>query len=244
MKNFLFFTAIVLLAISGCTPPGTTHIARVENAVMGKTYLPRHGEGELFTIDSPLPQGFDRMLLEVVPFEHKLFRIVLEIEELTTNDDILVSARQLVGKTFRIAEDKFTFADDIFTAELAGTRLILRRAFHLGPRAVALEIIDRNFSKNVEQLKNSERFRLAQQRQKIKNELRLTAQALDGYKLDTDHYPETLHALCTNCNKVPTWNGPYCETLPANLFYRKISDTKYELFADFNGEKITEDSEI
>ena len=243
MKNFLFFTAIILLALSGCTPPETTHIARVENAVMGKTYQPRHGEGELFTIDSPIPQGFDKMSLEVVPFEHQLFRIVLEIEELTASDDTLDSARQLVCKTFRIAQDKFTFADDIFTAELAGTRLILRRAFHLGPRAVSLEIIDRNFAKDVEQLKNSERFRLAQQQHKIKIELRLIAQALDGYKLDTDRFPETLHDLCTNRRNVPAWNGPYYETLPVNIFYRKISDEKYELFADFNGEKITEDSE-
>ena len=69
MKNFILcIFALALLIISGCTPPETVHIASVEKAIMGKIYHPRHGEGELFSIDSSLPPGFDRMLLDVLPF--------------------------------------------------------------------------------------------------------------------------------------------------------------------------------
>ena len=245
MKKFiLYLIAPVLLAVSGCKPPETTHIPKVEKAVMGKIYHPRHGEGELFTIDSPLPGGFDRMALEVRPFDHQLFRIVLEIEVCPGNEDVLNSSRELVCKNFSIAKESFTLANDIFTAELPGTILILRRAFHLGPRAVSLDIIDRQNAEGVEQLKKSERFQIAKAKQKIKDELRLIAQAVDGYKLDTDQLPEALADLQNNRNALSAWNGPYCETPSAGVSYRKISDTKYELFANFNGEKITEDSKL
>ena len=245
MKKFtLYIIAVVLLAVSGCKPPETTHIAKIENAVMGKIYHPRHGEGELFTIDSPLPEGFDRMALEVRPFDHQLFRIVLEIEVCPGNEDVLTSSRELVCKNFSIAKDKFILSNNVFTAELPGTILILRRAFHLGPRAVSLDIIDRRYAEGVEQLKKSERFSISRQRQKIKDDLRLIAQAIDGYKLDTDQLPEALADLQNNRNNLSAWNGPYCEPLSSDVSYRKISDTKYELFANFNGEKITEDSEL
>ena len=245
MKKFvLYIIAIALLAVSGCKPPETTLIPKVENAIMGKIYSPRHGEGELFTIDSPLPKGFDRMSMEVRPFDHQLFRIVLEIEEFSGSGDVLTPARELVCKTFRIARERFTFSNNTFTAELPGTILILRHAFHLGSRAVSLDIIDRQYANGVEQLKKSERFQIAKAKQKIKNELHLIAQAIDGYQLDTDRLPETFSDLQNDRHKLPSWNGPYCEPPSTGISYRKISDTKYELFADFHGEKITEDSEL
>lgn len=244
MKNFiLYLSAAVLVIVSGCKKPETTHIPGVGKAVMGKIYHPRHGEGELFTIDSPVPQGFDRMLLEVVPFEHQLFRIVLEIEAAADSEDALLKSRELVCKSFHIAPEKFTPGDNSFTAELPGTQLTLRRAFHLGPRAAALEIIDRKYGQKVGEIKNSDRYRTELQLQKLKNELRLIAQGIDGYKLDTGKFPENLSHLRTNSNHVQNWNGPYCETASSDIFYRRISDAKYELFARINGKKIFEDNE-
>ena len=245
MKNFiLYLAAAVLFTLSGCKKPETVHIPGVEKAVMGKIYHPRHGEGELFTIDSPVPQGFDRMLLEVVPFEHQLFRIVLEIEAAADSEDALLKSRELVCKSFHIAPEKFTPGDNSFTAELPGTQLTLRRAFHLGPRATALEIIDRKYEEKVGKIKNSDRYRAKQQRQKLKNELRLIAQGIDGYKLDTGKFPENLSQLRANSNHVPNWNGPYYEAASSDIFYRRISDAKYELFANSNGKKIFEDNEL
>ena len=39
-------------------------------------------------------------------------------------------------------------------------------------------------------------------------------QALDSYRLDVGHYPQTLQDLVINEEQAPNWNGPYMRSIP------------------------------
>ena len=39
-------------------------------------------------------------------------------------------------------------------------------------------------------------------------------QAIDSYRLDVGHYPQTLQDLVTNEEQAPNWNGPYMKSIP------------------------------
>ena len=156
MKIFLNTAAAcvaALLLITGCTPETPPErIIRVGETSMGDVILPRNGEGELLDVTGSLPGGFDRMLAEVIPFEHRVFRMVLEGADVAGSSDPLESSAGILEKHFHI---RFSRSDDnTMRAELPGSEVILRRGFYLGPRGVVLEIIDRELQKQAENLKN------------------------------------------------------------------------------------------
>lgn len=244
-KIILLLFSTALLLIYGCKRPETLHISKVGNAEMGAIHTPHRGEGELFSIDTPLPDGFDRLNVEVIPFEHQIFRIVLHAENIPGSADALENARALVQKNFHIPVEKFQSSGDRFTLELPGTILILSRAFQFGPRAVSLEIIDRELAKTAEKIKQTAKFDTICRQQKIKQQISLIAQGLDGHKLDTGMFPEKLAHLQKNLAATPQWNGAYLMENPnKQIIYRKISDSKYELYAEVDGKKIEEDTEL
>ena len=239
----LFVTALLL--IYGCKRPETLRIGKVGNVEMGAIHTPYRGEGELFSIDTPLPDGFDRLSVEVIPFEHQIFRIVLHAENIPGSADALESARLLIQKNFHIPMEKIQTSGSSFTVELPGTVLILSRAFQFGPRAVSMEIIDRELAKQAEKIKQTAKFQTVCRQQKIKQKISLIAQGLDGHKLDTGIFPEKLEHLQKNLAGTPHWNGAYLMENPdTKISYRKISDSKYELYAEVDGKKIEEDTEL
>ena len=246
MKIFLHTAILIgIILISGCEVAVPTTIHRIGKAAMGDVHKPRAGEGELFTIDTTLPEGFDRLSAEVTPFEHKIFRMVLDMENIPGTGDVLEFARQQTGKIFHIPVEEFKYSSDTFTANIRGTVLNLHRAFHLGPRAVSLEIINCKLAEQAEKIKQTEKFKAAQKMQKIKQQISLAAKALEEHKLDTGIFPEKLEHLLENSADTTNWNGPYLLKKPTILLsYHRISDTKYELYADADGRKINEDTEL
>ena len=58
-------------------------------------------------------------------------------------------------------------------------------------------------------------------------------------------FPEKLAHLQQNLAGTPQWNGAYLMENPnKQIIYRKISDSKYELYAEIDGKKIEEDTEL
>ena len=244
-KIILLLLSTALLLIYGCKRPETVRIAKVGEAEMGAIHTPYRGEGEAFSIDTPLPDGFDRLEVEVIPFEHKIFRIILLAENIPGNADALESARILVQKNFHIPVEKLQSSGSSFTVELPGTVVNLNRAFQFGPRAVSLEIIDRELAKQAEKARQTAEFHAICRQQKIKQKISLVARRLDEHKLDTGIFPEKLEHLQKNLARTPNWNGAYLlENPDKRIIYRKISDSKYELYAEVDGKKIEEDTEL
>ena len=247
MKIFLRTAILIgIILISGCKPVAEATIHRVGKVAMGDVHKPRNGEGESFAIDTALPEGFDRLSAEVTPFEHKIFRMVLDMENIPGYGDALEIARKQTGKIFHIPADDFKYSsDDTFIANCGGTTLKLYRAFHLGPRAVSLEMINCKLAEQAEKTKQTAIFQTVRQQQQIKQQIFLVAKALEEHKLDTGIFPEKLEHLLENSANTPNWNGSYLLKKPAlPLSYHRISDTRYELYADADGRKIYEDTEL
>ena len=246
MKIFLHTAILIgIILISGCKPAVPATIHRIGKAAMGDVHKPRNGEGELFAIDTTLPEGFDRLSVEVTPFEHKIFRMVLDMENIPGHGDALEIAREQTGKIFHIPAGKFKHYGNSMTAVLPGTTLKLYRAFHLGPRAVSLEIINCKLAEQAEKIKQTAIFQTVRKQQQIKQQIFLVAKALEEHKLDTGIFPEKLEHLLENSANTPNWNGSYLLKKPAlPLSYHRISDTRYELYADADGKKIYEDTEL
>ena len=244
-KSFLPLFIIGIIMLSGCKPAAPSTLDRIGKAAMGEVHTPRNGEGELFTIDTELPEGFDRLSVEVTPFDHKIFRMVLDMENIPGSTDALESARKQTEKIFHIPEGKFQNSGDTLTAALRGTVLKLYRAFHLGPRAVSLEIINCKLAEQAGKIKQTAKFEAVRKQQNTKQNILLIAQALEEHKLDTGIYPEKLEHLQKNSANTPKWNGSYLQDAPDfPICYRRICDTKYELYADVNGRKIKEDTDL
>ena len=230
--------------IAGCTPTAPKS-DRIDKIMMGERHKPRNGEGELFTIETTLPDGFDRLSAEVVPFEHKIFRMVLDMENIPGSTDALEIARKHAEKIFDLPAGKFKHYGNSMTAVLPETTLKLYRAFHLGPRAVSLEIINRELAEQAEKIKQTAIFQTVRKQQQIRQKLQLIAKALEEHKTDTGIFPGKLENLQQNSAAVPKWNGPYLADTPDfPLLYRRISDTEYELYAEIDGRKINEDPEL
>ena len=85
--------AVMPVLTTSCSAPPPQRVAAFAGVQMGESRFPRHGEGELITVESPLPEGFDRCRVEVTPFEHKVFRIRLEAAEIPGNDDAIRSVK-------------------------------------------------------------------------------------------------------------------------------------------------------
>ncbi len=244
-KSFLPLFIIGIIMLSGCTPSVPATLDRIGEAAMGEVHKPRNGEGELFIIETALPDGFDRLSVEVVPFEHKIFRMVLDMENISGAADVLETARMHTEKIFHIPAEKFQHSANSCTVTLPQTTLRLHRAFHLGPRAVSLEIIDRELAEQAEVIKQTGKYRIIRKQQMIKQKIMLIARALEEHKLDTGIFPEKLEHLQKNSAATPKWNGSYLPDTPEfPLYYRRISGTKYELYADIDGIKINEDTEL
>jgi len=247
MKKFLNTAAAfiaALLLITGCSPETPPErISRIGKTAMGEVIFPRNGEGELLEVSGNLPGGFDRMLAEVVPFDHRVFRMVLENAEAAGTHDPLESSAGILGKRFNI---KFSRVDDnTMRSELPGTIVILRRGFYLGPRGVVLEITDRELQKQTEELKNSPRFRQYRRYHLARNGIILLARSIADFKLDNGSVPEKIADLTERPAGCLTWNGPYCHNPPStSVVYRRISVDSYELYQEVDGKRINEDTEL
>ena len=249
MKFFMnrFFLALlgIMMLIPGCSPrPVPERINRIGNVAMGEKQTPRNGEGELFEVDAAsLPGGFERMFLAVVPFDHQIYRIVLENDEVKTDGDVLEYSVNLLSEHFNI---KFVRIDDNrFVSDLPGTRVEVFRAFQLGAKAVAVEFIDRKLSEIATAASNNARFLTYKKKYALRNELILLAQAINDFKLDTGKVPEKLDDLTGAPWNVAGWNGPYCQTLPEiPVTYRKLAGENYDLYVEFDGKSIREDSDL
>lgn len=244
IKYCSVFNLLLLLFVTGCSPrKAPERIDRIGKSAMGDIQHPRNGEGELLALDGSLPGGFSRMAVEVVPFEHRIFRMVLENEEVTATGDVLESSAGFLEKHFNI---KFSRGDhNLLTVELPGTRILLRRAFELGARAVAVEFIDRELAAQAAKLKLTDRYLQYRKFYSVRNELILLAQAIADFKLDTGNYPEKMDELFNAPRGISSWNGPYGQTKPdASVHYRRISVDSYELYREIDGKRISEDTQL
>ena len=210
---------------------------------MGDVISPRNGEGELVDVAGTLPGGFDRMLAEVVPFEHRVFRLVLECAEAVGSKEPLESSAEILEKHFNI---KFSRIDDnTMRSELPGSVVTLRRGFYLGPRGTVLEIIDRVLLDQAETLKNSPRFRQYRKYHQTRTGIILLARSIADFKLDNGCVPEKIADLSERPAGCLTWNGPYCQNPPSiSVVYRRISADSYELYQEIDGKCISEDTEL
>ena len=245
MNRFFLALLGIGMLISGCSPrPVPERIDRIGNVAMGEKQTPRNGEGELFEVAAvSLPEGFERMFLGVVPFDHQVYRMVLENDAVKTDGDVLEYAANALAKHFNI---KFVRLDDNrLVSDLPGTRVEVRRAFHLGAAAVAVEFIDRKLSGIAAASEKEERFLTYKKKYALRNELILLAQAIADFKLDTGKVPEKLDDLTGAPWNVAGWNGPYCQTLPEiPVTYRKLAGENYDLYVEFDGKRIREDSDL
>ena len=212
-------------------------------AVMGQICKPQHGEGSIFTVSDTVPGSFDRFSVEVLPFEHKVYRIILEKENMPGAVEVFDSVPRDIEKMFNITLEKSSSGG--WQCLLPGRRIEFRPAFYLGPQAVALEITDLELEKRAEELKKSPRYREIRKIQKHRETLALIAQAIDGFRLDTGSLPETLAVLYKDPGNIARWNGPYLlHKVDIVCHYRRISGIQYELYTEINGKKISEDSEL
>ena len=245
MNRFFLALLGIMMLIPGCSPrPVPERIDRIGNVAMGEKQTPRNGEGELFEVAAAsLPGGFERMFLAVVPFDHQVYRMVLENDEVKTDGDVLEYSVKLLAEHFNI---KFVRLDNNrWSSELPGTLVEVRRAFHLGANAVAVEFIDRKLNEIAAAAVKEERFLIYKKKYALRNELILLAQAIADFKLDTGKVPEKLDDLTGAPWNVAGWNGPYCQTLPAiPVTYRKLAGDNYDLYVEFDGKCIREDSDL
>ena len=244
MKRFFLLCSIAWLLLPGCSPRKVPErIESVANVKMGEIQIPRNGEGELFEMAGSLPGGFNRMLVEVIPFEHQVYRMVLENEEVKCEGDILEDSAKILEEHFNI---KFLRRDDrMMVSELPATCITIRRAFHLGVNAVAVEFVDRKLSDIAEGAKKSSRYQQYKKEYAWRTELILLAQAVADFKLDTGKVPDKLEDLVAAPWNVAGWNGPYCRSLPEiPAVYKKLSGENYDLYVDCNGKRIREDSRL
>ena len=211
---------------------------------MGDILTPRNGEGELFEVAGSLPEGFSRMSVEVLPFEHRVFRMVLENSAVKGTGDVLECASEFLQKHFNISFKRVD--DNRLAAETPDIRIELYRAFYLGPRAAAVEFIDRKMAAQASELKRSARYTQIRKFQFLRNELRLLAQGISDFRLDTGVLPEKLDDLRSRPAGMTLWNGPYCRNLPESaVVYQKLDTEKdYDLYIDCDGKRIREDSSL
>ncbi len=244
MKRFFLLWSAVWLLISGCSPREVPErIETVANVKMGEIQTPRNGEGELFETAASLPGGFNRMQLEVVPFEHQVYRMILENDEVKADGDILECSAKVLEEHFNV---KFTRRDDrTMVSELPGTSITLRRAFYLGVNAVAVEFVDRKLAEIADVYKKSDRYQQYKKEYAWRTELILLAQAVADFKLDTGKVPDKLEDLIAAPWNVAGWNGPYCRSLPEiPAVYKKLAGENYDLYVECNGKRIREDSRL
>lgn len=237
-------SAIVLAVFSFCRngehPP--RRITGFGGVVIGETRFPRHGEGELFSVkEEAVVDGFNRISVEVVPFEHRVFRIVADAEAVSSAGigELDAVAGTLEAK-FHI---KFTaVSPDMKEAVLPESRVIVRRSFHLGPQAVSVEIIDLKLAEEAEKLKAGSRYTEARQIRRTGENAAILCRAVEEYIQDCGSVPDTLEDLLVNRSANRRWLGPYYQgKLPPDCHYRPAGAGKYELFFLVNGKRIGED---
>ncbi len=238
------FSVCLLLSLlgSGCRKPlPPKRIIRVGSAAMGSVVVPRSGEGELCRMESvAVTELFSELAVEVLPFDHRVFRMVLTAAELPGEEDVLLMGKRDIERAFNIV---FTAADaNTLKCELPGTVITLRRAFASGVRALEVEFFDRELGKLAAELKASPRYAEVRRERAAGMQAALICRAIEDFIMDMGDAPLVLDELLHNSGNSAKWNGPYYSgTLPPSGNYRRTAPGKYEFFILVNGKPIKED---
>ena len=241
MKLFPAFLLLFLLA-SGCSKPlPPERISRIGGAVMGSVVVPRNGEGELCRVESAaVTELFADPAVEVLPFEHRVFRVVMTAAEVPGSEDVLLIGKRDIERAFNIV---FTAVDaDTLKCELPGTVVTLRRAFTSGVRAVEVEFVDRELAVLAAELKKSPRYAEVRRERAAGEQAAMICRAIEDFILDTGDAPLVLEELLHNSGNNSKWRGPYYSgSLPPGGNYRRTAPGKYDFFIPVNGKPIRED---
>lgn len=241
--NKIFAASLLaLITVCGCSKPQVPErINKVGSVVMGSVVTPRNGEGELCRVEqAELSRLFVSASVEVLPFEHRVFRVVMTAEDIPGSEDVLSVAQRDIEAVFNIS---FTQVDaDRLKCELPGTVVTLQRAFTHGVRAVTVEFVDRELAVTAEELKRSDRYATVRKERAAGEQAAMVCRAIDEFIMDTGDAPPVLEALLHDPGNNTRWRGPYFTgVLPPGCCYRRIAPGKYEFFISVNGKNITED---
>ena len=232
--------AVFCFCRNGELPP--RRIAGFGGVVIGEARFPRHGEGELFSVkEGEFTDCFNRISVEVVPFEHRVFRIVADADAVASGGvEPLDAVAGILEAKFNI---EFTaVSPDQKEAVLPESRVIIRHNFHLGPQAVSAEFIDLKLAAEAEKLKAGSRYAEARQIRRAGENAAILCRAVEEYIQDCGSVPDSLEELLVNRSANRRWLGPYYQgKLPPDCHYRPAGAGKYELFFLVNGKRIGED---
>ena len=197
--QILLPVAAMMLLCCSCSKqekkaPQKIEITSVCGVKFGEIHDPRNGEGKLLDIirhkvDIPY---FSKISVEVVPFSHKVWRIVLIAPEIPGNDPLAAAAAEL-EKRFRI---KFTASGKACVrAELPRQLVVVRRRLDWGPRACEAEFICKKGASEAENAKKSAKFSEAQKQEKAFNDIVILQELLAIYVQKNGKFPAALSML-------------------------------------------------
>ena len=242
LSKIFAVSLFAVIAVCGCSKPQVPErITQVGSVVMGSVVMPRNGEGELCRVEQgAVTKLFSDTAVEVLPFEHRVFRVVMTAEDIPGSNDVLDMGKRDIEIAFNIM---FAAVDaDTLKCELPGTVVILRRAFARGVRAVEVEFIDRKLAQKAEELKRSSRYTEVRKERAAGERSALICRAIEEFIMDTGDAPLALDELLHDPGKRTCWRGPYYSgTFPPGCSYRRTGPGKYEFFILVNGKNITED---
>ena len=210
-------TAMVLLGC-GCgkkksLPPREIEIKSVCGVKFGEVYDPRNGEGKLLDITRIKPDipHFSKISVEVTPFTHKVWRIVLIAPEIPGNDPLPAAAAELETR-FRIKFKRAGFGG--MTAELARQQVVLRRRLDWGPRACEAEFICKKGAAEAAKARKSAEFIEAQKQGIAFNDIVILQELAAVYLQQNGKYPANISMLKSvadgaNVPLLDPWGEPY-----------------------------------
>ena len=218
------FLACMLLCSCRCS--NTAGISEVCRVKFGTVHAPRHGEGQLVQIhEAKVFPPFEQLLVEVVPFEHQVYRIILR-----SYKGELPAIASGVRQRYNIIMQK---DNDIYRSDLTHTTIRLRPAPFMGPEAVELEFTDRVLAEKAGKLKLESRFKRAQLETIARSNIEILNQAVIDYQYDVCELPPSLAALYKNVTKSKLWAGPYTDfdgrTPGVKYVYTKLDNVRFAL---------------